>query len=118
MRLEEVIDNLVSNAIKFGLGKPIDITVTGRDSRVELAVKDQGKGMSPELRERLFEPYERGASLRQKGGLGLGLYIVKTIVDALHGSVRVETEVDVGSTFTVELPKSREANGRGQNPRA
>jgi predicted ATPase/signal transduction histidine kinase len=115
-RLDEVVDNLLSNALKFGDGKPIEITVTGRDARVEMVVKDHGTGIDRDTRQRIFEPFERGVPLRHYGGLGLGLYIVRTIVNALGGSVRVESEVGVGSTFIVELPRSREGNRRDETP--
>jgi predicted ATPase/signal transduction histidine kinase len=114
-RLDEVVDNLLSNAIKFGRGKPIEITVVGHDSRVELTIKDQGTGIDCDMRRRLFEPFERGVSLRHHGGLGMGLFIVRTIVNGLGGSVRVESEVNVGSTFVVELPKSQDGEERHQD---
>jgi predicted ATPase/signal transduction histidine kinase len=113
-RLDQVVYNLVSNAVKFGRGKPIELAITGHDSRVELAVRDQGTGMAPEVRERIFKRFERGVSRRQQGGLGLGLYIVKTIVEASGGSVAVESEAGVGSTFRVELPKTPQADGHDE----
>jgi signal transduction histidine kinase len=104
-RLDQVVSNLLSNAIKFGVGKPIAIHVDSHDGRARLVVKDQGIGVAPEMRERIFEPFERAVSVRNYGGLGLGLHIVKTIVEGLGGSVSVEGQPGEGSTFIVELPK-------------
>jgi signal transduction histidine kinase len=110
-RLDQVVGNLLSNAIKFGRGRPIAITAAGHGSQVRLVVEDHGIGIEPEARARIFEPFERGVSIRHYGGLGLGLYIVKSIVTALGGSVAVDGEPGVGSTFTVELPRSRVGEG-------
>ena len=103
-RLEQVIGNLLSNAIKFGLGKAIEISVTTFDGRARLSVRDHGIGIAPFARGRIFKPFERGVSARHYGGLGLGLHIVKTVVEAMGGSVSVDSNLGVGSTFVVELP--------------
>jgi PAS domain S-box-containing protein len=108
-RLEQVVTNLLWNAMKFGLGKPISVTVSERDGTTTLVVKDQGIGIPPDMLERIFKPFERAESARHYGGLGLGLFIVHTIVDSLGGSIRVQSERNLGSTFTVELPKANAA---------
>ncbi|HZU95416.1 MAG TPA: ATP-binding protein [Planctomycetota bacterium] len=108
-RLEQVVMNLLSNAIKFGGGKPIEVALSTREGRARLMVRDRGIGIDPKARENLFEPFARAVSARHYGGLGLGLHIVKAIVDALGGSVAVESEVQKGSTFVVELPEQRVA---------
>jgi PAS domain S-box-containing protein len=115
-RLDQVVFNLVSNAIKFGLGKPIEISIGTRGSSAVFSVKDHGMGIEPEARERIFKPFERGVSARHYGGLGLGLHIVKTIVDALGGSVSVTSEPGSGSTFMVELPQVRTGGERDAHP--
>jgi signal transduction histidine kinase len=104
-RLDQVVTNLLSNAIKFGLGKPIVIQVKESQGKASLIVKDEGIGIAREMLERIFRPFERGESVRHYGGLGLGLFIARTIVESLGGSIRVESERSAGSTFTVELPK-------------
>jgi PAS domain S-box-containing protein len=103
-RLEQVVENLLTNALKYGRAQPIEIEVSAAGGRARLAVRDRGIGVPPESRERIFDQFERAASERHYGGLGLGLWLVREIVAALGGSVRVESEVGVGSTFTVELP--------------
>ena len=103
-RLEQVATNLLSNAVKFGLGKPIQIVTRSRAGRAFLTVTDQGIGIEPEVVPRLFKPFERGVSARHYGGLGLGLHIVKTIVEAMRGSVSVRSTPETGTVFTVELP--------------
>ena len=103
-RMEQVVTNLLSNAIKFGLGKPIEISVSSSDGRARLIIRDHGIGVDPSARERIFMPFERNVSVRNYGGLGLGLHIVKTIVAAMGGSVRVESVLGGGSSFIIELP--------------
>jgi len=106
-RLEQVVVNLLSNAIKFGEGKPIEVNVHEHEGITTLKVKDQGIGIPPEMIERIFQPFGRGVSVRNYGGLGLGLFIAKTIVEGLGGVVRVESQPKVGSTFTIELSAKR-----------
>ena len=86
-RLDQVVTNLLSNAIKFGLGKPIAISVKAHEGKVWLVVKDHGIGISPEMHERIFRPFERAVAVRHYGGLGLGLFIVHTVVDGLGGRI-------------------------------
>ena len=106
-RLEQVVTNLLSNAIKFGLGKPIELTIDAAGGLATLSVTDHGIGIGPiDARERIFKPFERAVPMRHYGGLGLGLHIVKSIVEALGGSIHVDSEVGRGSTFVVHLPQS------------
>jgi signal transduction histidine kinase len=94
-----VVTNLITNALNYGLGGPITIRV---QPGARLTVEDHGAGIAPDEKERIFERYERAA--RRPGGLGLGLYIVRQIVAAHGGTIRVESELGRGSTFTVDLP--------------
>jgi signal transduction histidine kinase len=110
LRLDQVVTNLLSNAIKFGLGKPISVSLSTRNDCAVLVVSDQGMGMAADVQARIFQPFERGVPVRHYGGLGLGLYIVKTLVDGLGGHIGVESTLGVGSKFTVELPRVRTAD--------
>jgi PAS domain S-box-containing protein len=104
LRLEQVVTNLLTNATKFGRGLPITVEVAADGEHARLSVSDQGIGIPAERRARIFEPFTRIVSSRHYGGLGLGLHITKTIVDAHGGTLTVESEEGVGSTFTVVLP--------------
>jgi predicted ATPase/signal transduction histidine kinase len=103
-RIEQVLSNLLSNAMKFGPGKPITVTTGTRQGRAVLSVSDHGIGIDPARQPRIFERFERGVSPRHYGGLGLGLYISRQIVDAHGGTIEVRSAPGEGATFTVELP--------------
>jgi PAS domain S-box-containing protein len=105
--LEQVATNLLSNAIKFGEGKPISVRVRERQGHTTLEVQDNGIGIEPDMLDRIFKPFERAVSVRNYGGLGLGLFIVRTIVQGLGGTVTVQSKPGAGSTFTVELRNRR-----------
>jgi PAS domain S-box-containing protein len=103
-RLEQVVSNLISNAIKYGDGKPIDVTVRAEGGGGRLVVRDRGLGIARHDQERIFGRFERAAPSGNYGGIGLGLWIVKQVVGVFGGAVQVESEVGAGSVFTVELP--------------
>ncbi|MCY1018381.1 GAF domain-containing protein [Pyxidicoccus sp. MSG2] len=104
LRLEQVLVNLLSNAAKYGAGRPVQVTVDLQGPVARLAVRDQGIGVAPEEQERIFERFERSASVQHFKGLGLGLWITRRIVEAHGGCIRLESQPGEGSTFTVELP--------------
>jgi signal transduction histidine kinase len=106
MRIDQVLTNLLTNAIKYGSGKPIDVRLSSGDSDVSLVVRDHGIGIAPEHQRRIFERFERAASTRHYGGFGLGLWIARQIVEASGGSISVDSAPDKGSTFVVKLPIS------------
>jgi PAS domain S-box-containing protein len=108
LRLEHIVCNLLSNAIKFGAGYPVTVRLEERAGRVRLQVRDLGIGIAPEDRERIFERLERAVDSRHYGGLGLGLWIARQSARALGGDITVESELGKGSTFTVELPRTRQ----------
>ncbi|HEX4448574.1 MAG TPA: AAA family ATPase [Polyangiaceae bacterium] len=114
-RLEQVVSNLLSNAVKFGAGRPIEIAVSGSPDRARLAVVDQGIGVPAGRVAHIFDRFERGVSSQQYGGLGLGLYIVRTIVETLGGEVRCEDTPGGGATFLVDLPRERDGQPDGQH---
>ena len=104
VRLGQAVTNLLSNAIKFGAGRPIHLLLTATADKVRLTVSDEGIGIAPESLERIFNRFERGVSERHYGGLGLGLYLTRQIVEALGGTITVQSEPGRGATFRVELP--------------
>ncbi|WP_235685560.1 MULTISPECIES: GAF domain-containing sensor histidine kinase [Corallococcus] len=105
LRLEQVVTNLVSNALKYGAGQPVVVGVEARGTLARLTVKDHGIGIAPDDLTRIFERFERAVSDRHYGGLGLGLYITRQIVEAFGGTVRAASAPGEGSTFTLELPR-------------
>lgn len=104
-RLEQVITNLITNAIKYGQGTEIDVSVEEMPDSARISVEDKGLGIRPEKISSIFEKFERGLSHNNISGLGLGLYIAKTIVDAHHGSIEVVSAPGKGAKFTVVLPR-------------
>ncbi|XXY13898.1 AAA family ATPase [Sorangium sp. So ce216] len=103
-RLEQVLMNLLSNAMKYGAGGPIHVVARRQADRALLAVRDHGIGIAKSDQARIFERFERAVSVRNFGGLGLGLYIVRWIVASHGGTIRVESEPGAGAAFIVELP--------------
>lgn len=104
VRVEQIAHNLLANAIKYGKGKPIDVRLVRHEHLVRLVVTDHGIGISPEDQLRVFQRFERAVSSRHFGGLGLGLWIARQLVDAHGGAIRVTSEEGAGATFEVDLP--------------
>jgi signal transduction histidine kinase len=104
-RVDQVLTNLISNAIRYGRGAPIVIGAMRDGARARFWVEDRGIGIPPEHQARIFLQYERAAPSTNYGGLGLGLWISRQIVEAMGGTITVRSEVDVGSVFTVEIPR-------------
>jgi signal transduction histidine kinase len=102
MRVEQVLVNLVQNAVKYGAGRPIEVRVEAGAQLARLSVSDRGIGIAEQDQERIFERFERVAP--QRGGLGLGLYVVRKLAQAMGGAVEVKSQPGLGSTFTVDLP--------------
>lgn len=103
-RLDQVITNLAANALKYGAGRPVEVVVERQDAEARIAVTDRGIGIAPEDADRIFRRFERATSDRHYGGLGLGLWIAREIVEAHGGSIEVASTLGEGSTFTVRLP--------------
>lgn len=106
VRLDQVVANLVVNALKFGLGQPVEISVGANHGWATLTVSDHGLGVPASQRETIFRPFERAVSVRHYGGLGLGLFIVRTIVTRYGGTVHVEPRDRGGSRFVVRIPQA------------
>jgi PAS domain S-box-containing protein len=107
-QLERVVTNLLTNALKFGGGKPvrIELAETADARGAELRVRDQGLGIAPEDQARIFQRFERAVNEKNYGGLGLGLYICRELVEAHGGELRVESRPGEGACFIVRLPKA------------
>jgi signal transduction histidine kinase len=105
-RLDQVVSNLLANAVKYGQGRPVVVRAGADHERsiAWLAVTDQGMGIEPDLHDGIFEPFKRATSIGNREGLGLGLFIVRGIVQQMGGAVRVDSRPGSGATFLVELP--------------
>ncbi len=104
--LRRVLGNLLENAIKFGLGERIRVRLQATAETARLTVQDMGIGIAAEDLSRIFGRFERAVSSQNYGGLGLGLSVCRTIVEAMGGTITVQSELGKGSEFTVELPLS------------
>ena len=100
-----MIDNLISNAVKYGAGKPVEVQLSENGERVVLEVRDHGIGINPADQRRVFERFERAVSRRRFGGFGLGLWITRKVIEAHGGTIQLMSEPGLGSTFRVELPR-------------
>jgi signal transduction histidine kinase len=103
-RIEQLVTNLIANAIKYGRGEPIEVEVQATADGARLRVTDHGIGVAPAEHEQIFEPFHRAAPVHSYGGLGLGLYICGQIVRLHGGTIAVQSVEGQGATFTVELP--------------
>ena len=103
-RMEQVFTNLISNAIRYGNGNPIEVEMFQKGNEVHFSLKDHGRGIPEEMKDKIFDRFERAVDSNKISGLGLGLYIAKKIIEAHEGQIWVESEPEKGSTFHVILP--------------
>jgi signal transduction histidine kinase len=111
-RLEQVVVNLLTNALRYGAGKPIRVALVQLPGAAAVRVSDQGVGISPEDSARVFEQFVRVGDRHRVPGLGLGLYITKQLVEAHGGTISVESTLGEGSSFTVALPTATAEAGQ------
>jgi len=109
IRIEQVLGNLIDNAVKFGNGKPIEVELRAEGDAATISVRDHGAGMPAEEQAEIFKRYRRGSGAAGLGGLGLGLHVVREIVESHGGRVGVDARPGKGSTFTVTLPLTGDA---------
>jgi two-component system OmpR family sensor kinase len=114
--LEQILDNLLSNALKYGAGQPVTVTLKAGGTLAHLMVRDRGIGITPEDQARLFEPFERLMVRTPRGGFGVGLWVVRQLTEAMGGTVTVASVPEAGSTFTVTLPLGWPQAGRATTP--
>ncbi|NPD66636.1 HAMP domain-containing histidine kinase (plasmid) [Lichenicola cladoniae] len=106
LALEQIIDNLMSNAIKYGEGGPIEVGVIDLGNTICLRIRDQGPGISLDDRARIFDRFERAVGVDSRhSGFGVGLWLVRQLTEAMGGTISVETGLGVGSVFSVVLPR-------------
>ena len=112
-RLDEAIGNVISNAIKYGPGKPITVDLKAKDGKATLVVQDRGIGIPADDLSRVFGRFERTTISHNYGGLGLGLYIANQVIEQHEGSIRAENRSGGGARIVIELPlvKSTEEKG-------
>ena len=103
-RVDRVITNLITNALKYGAGRPVEVSVRAEGSWARIVVRDHGVGIPVEEQSKIFGPFARAVAARHHAGLGLGLWISEQIVRASGGRITVDSRPEEGSTFTVELP--------------
>jgi signal transduction histidine kinase/PAS domain-containing protein len=105
LRLEQVLVNLLDNALKYGRGQPIEVEVSASPEEAVIRVRDHGIGISLHDQARIFNRFERAVSERHYGGLGLGLWITRELVTRMGGRIEVQSALDEGATFRVYLPR-------------
>jgi signal transduction histidine kinase len=109
---EQILDNLVSNAIRYGDGNPVRVEVDSDPGSVEVRVIDHGIGVAPEDRERIFQRFERGPTAPRSGGFGIGLWLSSRLVQAQGGTLTLRSETGQGSTFILRLPRDVTAHAK------
>jgi signal transduction histidine kinase/CheY-like chemotaxis protein len=113
LRVEQLITNLVTNAIKYGGGKPIDIEIGAEENEVRIVVRDRGIGIAPSKQASIFGRFERAVSAREYGGFGLGLWIAQRVVEASGGRIAVKSALGEGAEFVVVLPLRNRSDSKG-----
>jgi signal transduction histidine kinase len=105
-RIEQVVTNLLINALKYGGGQPVSVFVDGDEQYGRVQVRDSGIGIAADQQEMIFQRFGRAVTERDYEGVGLGLWITRQIVDALGGTIGVQSEIGKGATFTIVLPRA------------
>jgi two-component system OmpR family sensor kinase len=104
LAVEQIVENLLSNALKFGAGRPVTVTLLSDNQTVQLVIRDRGIGISEEACARIFQRFERAVAHSEHGGFGVGLWLANQLVVAMGGTIGVESIPGEGATFLVRLP--------------
>ena len=113
LRIEQVITNLLTNALKYAAATPVEITLSGTEHDVMVTVSDGGPGIPESAQERIFLRFERAAPMRNFGGLGLGLYVARQIVEAHGGEIQLDRLRPKGAHFVIRLPREQSPGRAG-----
>jgi two-component system OmpR family sensor kinase len=106
LAVEQIVDNLISNAIKYGDRKPVEVSAEDCGHSIRVRVSDHGRGISAEDRARIFQRFERAVAMgARRSGFGVGLWVVGQLVEAMEGTITVDDVRSGGSLFTVTLPR-------------
>lgn len=108
MAIEQILENLISNAIKFGADQPIDVAIAVGGGRVALSVRDRGPGIAMEDQARIFAPFEKIMARAEGGGFGVGLWVVGRLVKEMDGTLDLDSSPGNGATFRVNLPLKKD----------
>jgi signal transduction histidine kinase len=112
MAVEQVLENLLSNAVRYGPGRPIEVALGSDGHEIRLSVQDEGIGIPERDQAQIFERFHTLPRVNPNGGFGVGLWVTRRLVQAMQGEIRVSSNPGVGSTFIVNLPlRSCEADG-------
>jgi signal transduction histidine kinase len=104
MAIEQILENLLSNAIRFGPGRPVEVAFARDGEMARLSVRDEGVGISDRDQALIFERFHRSRRAKPPGGFGIGLWVTRQLVRAMRGEIRVSSRPGAGSAFTVRLP--------------
>lgn len=106
LAIEQIVDNLLSNAVKYGRSAPILVSLDWSENSARLVVQDRGPGISVQDRKRIFARFERVVATRDRGGFGIGLWVVRQLVEAMGATINIDSAPGQGTTFTILLPQS------------
>lgn len=109
--LEQAASNLLSNAMKYGAGQPVQVELKADEGEAVMTVRDNGIGMSDADQRRIFQQFEQLMTGERRAGFGIGLWLTRSLVEAHGGKIEVESAVGSGSTFTVRLPRGESVGG-------
>jgi two-component system OmpR family sensor kinase len=104
MAVEQVLENLLSNAVRYGPGRPIEVALGSDGHEIQLSVRDEGIGISERDQAQIFKRFHTLPQVSPNGGFGVGLWVTRQLVRAMQGEIRVSSNPGVGSTFIVKLP--------------